>query len=233
MPSILEEKFFRFISPNLPNGIKDILGELLATLAKLSRPTKTFAFQGSKYNYFFHKYNVAWRNERTVEIPIIKKIVDEYRGKKILEVGNVLSHYFTLHHDIVDKYEKAKNVINKDITEYNPEKKYDLIISVSTLEHIGWEEKPKKPEKYEIAINHLKKMLVKGGKLIVTLPVGYNSFIDNKLKIRKLGFDKTYYMERYSRYNEWRQSGWKRAKEMKFNSPFRYANTIVIGIISG
>ena len=156
-----------------------------------------------------------------------------YKGKNILEVGNVLSHYFLVRHDIIDKYEKAKNVINKDITEYNPEKKYDLIISVSTLEHIGWEEKPKKPEKYEIAINHLKKMLVKGGKLIVTLPVGYNSFIDNKLKIRKLGFDKTYFMERYSKYNEWRQSGWKRAKEMKFNSPFRYANTIVIGIISG
>src|SRR3990167_11221224 len=169
MPSILEEKFFRFISPNLPNGIKDILGELLATLAKLTRPTKTFTFQGSQYNYFFHKYNVAWRNERTVEIPIIKKFVDEYKGKNILEVGNVLSHYFLVRHDIIDKYEKAKNVFNQDITEYKLEKKYDLIISVSTLEHVGWEEKPKNPEKYEIAISCLKKMLAKKGKLLVTL----------------------------------------------------------------
>src|SRR3989344_2958190 len=110
MPSTLEEKVFYFFSRNFPRSIKDILGNVLVVFSKLVRPTKTFTFQGSKYNYFFHKYNVAWRNERTVEIPIIKRVVDRFKGKKILEVGNVLSHYFTVRHDIVDKYEKAKNV---------------------------------------------------------------------------------------------------------------------------
>ena len=28
--------------------------------------------------------------------------------KKILEVGNVLSHYFRINHDVVDKYENRQ-----------------------------------------------------------------------------------------------------------------------------
>jgi hypothetical protein len=38
------------------------------------------------------------------------------RGSDFLEVGNVLNHYFKLNHDVIDKYEKGKNVKNIDIT---------------------------------------------------------------------------------------------------------------------
>jgi hypothetical protein len=55
-------------------------------------------------------------------------------------VGNVLSHYFSVNHDVVDKYEKAEGVINRDIIDFHPSKEYDLIISISTLEHVGWDE---------------------------------------------------------------------------------------------
>lgn len=77
---------------------------------------KTFTLQQKTYKYFYHKYNTTWRNERAVEIPIIWNIVKTCQGN-ILGVGNVLSHYFTVNHDIVDKYEKAEGVITEDVTE--------------------------------------------------------------------------------------------------------------------
>ena len=50
-----------------------------------------FTFQGETYNYFHHPYNTA--GERTVEVPIAKKLLDEYAGRRVLEVGNVLSPF--------------------------------------------------------------------------------------------------------------------------------------------
>jgi len=95
-------------------------------------------------------------NERAVEIPIIWHIVRENKGKRILEAGNVLSHYFRVDHDIVDKYERAEDVINEDVVNFQPSKKYDLIVSISTLGHVGWDENPKEPSKILKAIEHLK-----------------------------------------------------------------------------
>ena len=43
-------------------------------------------------------------------------------------------------HDVLDKYEKGNNVINDDVVSFSTEVKYDLIVSVSTLEHVGWDE---------------------------------------------------------------------------------------------
>ena len=59
----------------------------------------------------------------------------------------MLSYVFTVHHDILDKYETANNVINEDIAEYSPRKKYDLIVSVLCLPCVGWDETPRDSSK--------------------------------------------------------------------------------------
>ena len=107
---------------------------------KLFMRNRTFSFQQKKYNYFIKEYNTTWRTERAVEIPIVCQVIGERKGK-ILEVGNVLSHYFNFEHDIVDKYEKGEGVNNQDVTTLDLKDKYDLILSISTLEHVGWDEK--------------------------------------------------------------------------------------------
>ena len=48
------------------------------------------------------------------------------------------------------------------------------IVSISTLEHVGWDENTKDPDKIFQAIKNLKSYLVPRGKLIVTMPIGYN-----------------------------------------------------------
>lgn len=198
---------------------------------KIFKSSRTFAFQGNTYNYFIHKYNRAWRNERTVEVPIIWKIVNESKGKKILEVGNVLSHYFSVNHDILDKYEEANNVINQDVCDFQSSKKYDLIVSISTLEHVGWDEKPCEPMKILQAIESLKRLLAPKGKIIVSLPLGYNLEMDRLLNDTKIQFTKMYCLKRISRDNKWIETNWKDVNNTKYNHPFNNANGLVIGII--
>ena len=75
---------------------------------KLVDKSTTFKFQGNDFKYFNHWYNTTWDNERTVEIPIICRMIYENNNEDFLEIGNVISHYFNIDHDIIDKYEKAK-----------------------------------------------------------------------------------------------------------------------------
>ncbi|MDR4467711.1 MAG: hypothetical protein MRJ68_05315 [Nitrospira sp.] len=109
------------------------------TLTRWTR-AKTFVFDRKSYPYLYHFCNKTWKNERGVEIPIFRELLLEHDGQRVLEVGNVLSHYFPIHHDVVDKYEVAPGVINQDIVEFVPPERYDLILSISTLEHVGWDE---------------------------------------------------------------------------------------------
>lgn len=111
------------------------------TLARFVR-AKTFQFDGREYEYLYHPYNKTWENERGVEIPIFRELLLNHKGKRVLEVGNVLSHYFPIHHEVVKQYEVGSSVINEDIVEFVPQDKYDLILSISTLEHVGWDEHP-------------------------------------------------------------------------------------------
>jgi cyclopropane fatty-acyl-phospholipid synthase-like methyltransferase len=158
-------------------------------------------------------------------------LVREFRGKKVLEVGNVLSNYYYVNHDILDKYEIANRVINQDIIDLKKPNYYDLIVSISTLEHVGWDEDPRVPEKIITALNNLQDLLAPGGKIVVTLPLGYNTYMDKLLKEGKISFTERYCLNRISKDNRWREVKWDDIREPKFNFPFPFANLLVIGII--
>ena len=144
---------------------------MLMIYFKILGTKKSFLFRDSKYAYFHDVINNTRSNERSIEIPIVMAVVKKYTNKKILEVGNVLSNYFNFPHDVVDKYEIDKGVINQDIIDYTSLEKYDLILSISTLEHVGWDESPRDDEKIPKALKNLKSLLKSNGTMIVTLPI--------------------------------------------------------------
>ena len=212
--------------------INSLYNFLLCSYHLLTHQPKTFNFNGENFNYFMHPYNFTWRNERIIEVPIIRKLILNNEGKNILEVGNVLSHYFKINHDIFDKYEKGDKVINKDIVDFKSKKKYDLIISISTLEHIGWDEPEKDNKKGLKAIKKMKSLLKRKGKMIFTIPLGYNPFIDKYIKNNQINFSEKFFLIRISSKNIWQQSSWNLVKNIKYNYPFPYANGVVIGVIN-
>ncbi|MEK6787184.1 MAG: hypothetical protein AABY61_17045 [Nitrospirota bacterium] len=193
---------------------------------------KTFQFDGREYEYLYHPYNRTWKNERGVEIPIFRELLLKYAGKRVLEVGNVLSHYFPIRHEVIDKYEVSSGVINQDIVEFVPQDKYDLIISISTLEHVGWDEQPQKPGKLLQAIDHLRATcLAPSGRLVASLPIGYNRYFDYLQKNGKSPFTTQHFLKRISKQNYWVESDWNGCKDATYG---RFvAHAIVIGSIQG
>jgi hypothetical protein len=88
----------------------------------------------------------------------------------VLEVANVLSHYFAVDHDILDKFESGGSVRTEDVVSFRTADRYDLIVSISTLEHVGWDEEPQDAGKISRAIANLSDHLAPGGRLLATLP---------------------------------------------------------------
>ena len=199
---------------------------------KVRKRSPTFRLNDRTYHYFNHDYNATWSNERSVEIPLALELVQRYQGRRILEVGNVLSHYFPVAHTIVDKYEQAHAVINQDIEDFRTKDKYDLIVSISTLEHIGWDERIKDKDKFIRVIEKLKEMLSSGGELFITLPAGYNPWIDKAIKKGLVAFDKIDFMKRRNEQNEWVQCTLVEMKHAHYNYRFHSANVVIIAYTS-
>ena len=201
---------------------------------KIFRRGKTFTFRDKKHHYVYHIYNNTWTNERAVEISLALDLIKKYKGKKILEIGNVISNYFNIPHDIVDKYEKGYNVINEDVVDFHSNEKYDLIVGISTLEHVGWDETPRDEKKIPRTIENLKKLLnPESGLMFVTLPIGYNTVLDKLLRDGIIKFHEQYYLRRISKNNEWKEASWEDVQDAKFGKPFPGANGLVVGIIQG
>jgi len=194
--------------------------------------TKMFRFGGREYEYLYHPYNRTWKNERGIEIPIFRELLWRHQGKRVLEIGNVLGHYFAVSHDVVDKYEVAPGVINQDIIEFAPQEKYDLIISISTLEHVGWDEQPREPDKLLRTIEHLKeRSLAVGGTMMTSLPLGYNTYFDGLLENGRSPFTTQHFLKRISKKNYWIESDWKGCRTASYGRSV--ANALCIGIIRG
>jgi SAM-dependent methyltransferase len=58
---------------------------------------------------------------------------------------------------------------------------YDLIVSVLTLEHVGYDEDPREPEKPARAVRNLLGLLAPGGRMLATIPIGHHRALDDDL----------------------------------------------------
>lgn len=218
--------------------IKRIMNKLIFPIIKILKSNNKFVFRNKEYYYFVHEN--SWATERVVEIPIILNHID--KNKHILEFGNVLFQFVDANWDIVDKYDKGKGVINEDIVDFKPKEKYDLIVSISTLEHVGFNEKvglgelvkaddEEDNDKIIEAIINLKNNCLKpNGKIIATVPLGYNKKMDKKLFDNKLGFDELFFLKRTSKSNEWKEIEKNDVIEPQYGYPYPCANYICVGI---
>ena len=121
--------------------------ELVAGLPRSARGGhRSFAFGGREYRYLHHRYNFSWLTERAVEVPVVQAMIEDHAGGPVLEVGHVLGHYRPSRHLVVDKYEQAPGVLNRDATDLADLGEFGLIVAISTLEHVGRDEAPRDPD---------------------------------------------------------------------------------------
>ena len=193
----------------------------------------SFEFAGRRYPYHSQLYNTTWRNERTVELPIALGFLEGRQGP-VLEFGNVLGHYGHSGHDVVDLYDRDERVHNVDIVDFRPTESYGAVVSVSTLEHVGFDESPDgsqldEPDKPLRALELLRSWLRPGGELLVTLPVGYNQALDDRLFAGRLSFDELRFMRRVSADNRWVEATSEAVRRAGYGRPFNWANALAVG----
>lgn len=201
-----------------------------AGFAQLTRGRRTFTLGGRAYRYFYHHHNVTWRNERSVEVPWAWEVVQASRGP-ILEVGNVLSWYFDFAHDVIDKYETGPGIRNVDVVEFETPTRYALIVSISTLEHVGFDEPLKAPDKPRQAVLRLRRLLAPSGKLLVSMPLGWNPAVDAWVLEKAPEFDSLRFLKRVSQANDWREIDAAEARGARYGHPFSHGNVIALGVV--
>jgi hypothetical protein len=214
----------------------------LAPVIWALRRENGFVLNNQSYKYFYSRYQNTWMNERAVEIPVARAFISNLDPGDILEVGNVLPHYFNVSHEVVDKYEPGPHVTQCDIVEFKPARKYKAIVSISTLEHVGFDESgfdverdPGKvgeaPEigKTTNAFRHLMELLADDGKLLITVPACYNPYLDRALGAGDIGLSSISCMQRLGFGNHWTSCSFETALRRPYSRRLGRANALVIG----
>ena len=203
------------------NALLDIL--CLPLVASLPRKTVELAGQSIPLHYGFRRW--AWRTERCVEIALGKRAVSNYSPATVLEVGNVLPLATRCEHSVVDKYEAGPGVINEDIVDFKPSRSYELVVSFSTLEHVGWDEMPQDPGKAAKALEVIGNL---GKDLLVTIPIGHHptlatAFVDGP-------FDLVVLLRKISRSACWVQRPIGEMESILYGQPYACGNGILVGV---
>lgn len=147
----------------------------------------TFEWRGERLPYLISDYNTTALNERCFEAAIANAwhMSNEMMDPRLLEVGNVMSHYGWSEHDVVDLFEVAPGVRNEDVRELTGE--YDRILSISTVEHVGQSEGLPSEWGPHDAVWRMMDKLVHGGEMLLTVPFGQNPYLDGQILRGELG----------------------------------------------
>ena len=124
---------------------------------------RSFILDGKEYKYW-HKG--GWANtERLVEVPLALDFIQEVGD--VIEVGNVSRpHKSSLSHFVIDLTEIREgweNYENADVLTYVPQKSYDGVLSVSTVEHT------------KDVVTAIRRILSWAPRALITLPLGYKT----------------------------------------------------------
>lgn len=195
-----------------------------------------------KIEQIYDDYNLTYLSERSIEIPFSKFLINKYiklfNNPNILEVGNTLIHYENdnkIKRTILDKYEVYPDVINKDIEDFTATEKFDLIFSISTLEHVGSDYNEEFNElKFERSIKNCLNLLNKNGYFIITLPIYYKKNVDYFIFNEKK-FKEKYFFVKKNFQNDWKISNQEEVQKNKskliYNKNYPCANAVFVGVI--
>ena len=198
-------------------------GLALPLVAALPRRKVTVGDYHVPLHYEFRRW--TWRTERCVEIALGARAVRSRRREDVLEVGNVLPLAGVAGQTIVDKYEEGPGVLNVDIVDFDPGRTYELVVSISTLEHVGRDEVPQDPDKAPAALERVAQL---GGELLVTIPVGVHPRLESAFLTGP--FDHVALLVKTGRLARWQQRPIEERAQVRYGSPYACGNAILVGM---
>ena len=206
---------------------RQVLAPLIIPLLR----ERSVEYRGAFLPLVYDRHNVTWANERCVELALARALMAGVRPERLLEVGHVTPHYFQGDHLVVDKYEPGS--LRIDIVDFAPPGHFDLILSISTFEHIAFDEPGEAPAreavatKVSAALDRCRSLLAPGGLLAITVPLGYNPALDGMIANGELGWDRAAWFKRFPG-RRWRQVSRSEAVLCRYGSPYAFANAILL-----
>jgi hypothetical protein len=189
---------------------------------------RSFQIQQYSFEYVIHRYNATWRNERAVELALASRFIKFCGSERLLEVGNVTGHYMPSKHVVIDKYESSPGILNIDVLDFNPTRTFDTLVSISTLEHVGWDEPKREPFKVEKAFRRLEELLGENGRWFVTFPLGYNAHLDQMVQGRDALFENLMYMQRLDHPRRWVECSRSEALQLSTRKEIRGTHVLAL-----
>ena len=77
-----------------------------------------------------------------------------------------------------------------------------------------------------MAMKKIISLLKPGGIAIITVPLGYNTEIDEIIKNNRILFKEKYFLERINIFNKWRSTNIERALQLKYGQRYAAANSV-------
>jgi hypothetical protein len=97
---------------------------------------------------------------------------------------------------------------------------------------VGWDEsEPRDPDKVLRAIGRLRELLTPGGKLLFTVPHGWHTDLDRYLAEGRVPLAERRCLKRVSADGRWEEVGCEQLEGVAYDSPFRYANGVTVGVV--
>jgi hypothetical protein len=108
-----------------------------------------------------------------------------------------------------------------------------LIFSISTFEHIGFDDETEGSSATKIlaAIAACRSLLAPDGTLVITIPINYNPELDELIASDRLPSKQRTFLFRRN-YTDWVEVDQAAALKAKYKKPFPYANAVMIAEFS-
>lgn len=199
----------------------------ILSIVGASKMKEEFELGTQSYVYFHHPHNTTWANERTVEIPVAWTELCRRLDGTILEIGNVMGNYFNFAHTVIDKYESGPGITTCDLFEYKPDKQFDFVISVSTIEHVGCYKTESNPELAVRAMSHLRSFIKPDGAAFISIPLGQNKPLTKAIVDDGCEYKWRRCMRRTSAANTWEQCNLGDIATIDYGTPYPCGNGVV------
>ena len=192
-------------------------------------PRRHVNLQGQRIplEYDFRRW--MWRNERCLELALGRLALAVHTPHTVLEIGNVMPLAGAHGHTVVDKYETGAGIINEDVLTFASGRRYGLVLSISTFEHVGWDEEPRDPDKASAALSRLSGLVEEDGALLVTIPVGDHRRLERSFVADDGPFDAVSLFVKASRLARWEPRPPAERGNVRYGSPYANGNAVLVG----
>jgi hypothetical protein len=213
-----------------------MLGPLgLSLLPNWRHQVPTFEFHGRTVSCFCHTYNCGYppgrMTERAVELALADLWLSRRSPTDVTEIGAVTPYYWPGRVvDIVDPFDPHAAVTDRRSLFARGFAGWD-VLSISTLEHIGFEDYGPS-EKHETVAGALAKLFSEPRSILVTLPFGFNPKADEALINATVPKDgRRTFLVRSPDDNDWREAAWPSAGTVRYGGASldsRWANGLAV-----